>query len=71
MLQGGDCAELFAYCTHQQVAVRLRLLLMMSLILVWGARVPVVRVGRLAGQYAKPRSKPTEIIDGVEHTSFR
>lgn len=71
LLQGGDCAELFSYCTHQQIAVRLRLLLIMSLILVWGSRLPIVRIGRLAGQYAKPRSKPTEEIDGVTHPSFR
>lgn len=44
---------------------------MMSLIIVWEARIPVVRIGRIAGQFAKPRSQPTEIIDGQEHMSFR
>ncbi|CAG8594280.1 13720_t:CDS:2 [Ambispora leptoticha] len=65
LLQGGDCAELFEYCS------KLKVLLQMSLVLTWGARIPVVRIARMAGQYAKPRSKPTEIYEGKEIPSFR
>lgn len=62
LLQTGDCAELFDYCSPEQIQAKLKLSLLMSLILIWGARKPVVRVGRIAGQYAKPRSKPTEVV---------
>ncbi|KAM0792529.1 hypothetical protein ACM66B_005198 [Microbotryomycetes sp. NB124-2] len=71
LLQGGDCAELFDYCTSEKIEHRLSLLLSMSLILIWGMKKPVVRLARMGGQYAKPRSKQTEIIDGVEYPSFR
>lgn len=71
VLQGGDCAERFDDCTGKSIETKLKILLQMSLVLTWGARIPVVRVGRMAGQYAKPRSKDTEIIDGVELPSFR
>lgn len=71
LLHGGDCAELFEYCNHEHISARVKLLLMMSLIIVWGARIPVVRVGRIAGQFAKPRSQPTEVVDGREYPSFR
>ncbi|PWN32815.1 DAHP synthetase [Meira miltonrushii] len=63
LLQGGDCAELFADCTPDKIEGKVKLLLLMSLIIIWGARIPVVRVGRIAGQYAKPRSKATEVVD--------
>ena len=55
LLQGGDCAERFIDCAQGPIENKLRILLQMSLVLTWGARMPVVRVGRLAGQYAKPR----------------
>lgn len=71
VLQGGDCAERFADCTARPIEARLKILLQMSLVLTWGARIPVVRVGRMAGQYAKPRSKPTEIVQGVEVPAYR
>ncbi|KAJ3414592.1 hypothetical protein HDV05_006331 [Chytridiales sp. JEL 0842] len=71
LLQGGDCAELFEYCSQAPIEKRLKVLLQMSLILVWGGRTSVVRIARMAGQYAKPRSKPTEIIDGKEYVAFR
>lgn len=71
LLQGGDCAELFEYCSLEPIENKLKVLLQMSLILVWGARIPVVRIGRMAGQYAKPRSNPTETVDGKTYTSFR
>ncbi|EPQ32230.1 uncharacterized protein PFL1_00427 [Pseudozyma flocculosa PF-1] len=66
LLQTGDCAELFDYCNPEQIQAKLKLSLLMSLILIWGARKPVVRIGRIAGQYAKPRSKPTETIVRVD-----
>ncbi|EEY21071.1 phospho-2-dehydro-3-deoxyheptonate aldolase [Verticillium alfalfae VaMs.102] len=71
LLQGGDCAELFSYCEQNAIESKIKLLLQMSLVLVWGADKKVVRIGRMAGQYAKPRSSPTEVVDGVEMPSFR
>lgn len=70
-LQGGDCAELFAECEPSIVANRLKVLLQMSLILLHGLEMPVLRVGRFAGQYAKPRSDDLETIDGVTLPSYR
>ncbi|KAL5611675.1 hypothetical protein BROUX41_000747 [Berkeleyomyces rouxiae] len=71
LLQGGDCAELFDYCEPTAIESKVKLLLQMSLVLIWGTDKPVVRIGRMAGQYAKPRSSPTEMVDGVELPSFR
>lgn len=71
LLQGGDCAELFDYCEQGAIESKIKLLLQMSLVLIWGTNKPVVRIGRMAGQYAKPRSSPTEIVDGKEIPSFR
>ncbi|KAI0998804.1 Phospho-2-dehydro-3-deoxyheptonate aldolase [Podosphaera aphanis] len=71
VIQGGDCAELFDYCEQTCIESKLKLLLQLSMILTYGANKPVVRIGRLAGQYAKPRSSPTEVVDGIEVPSFR
>lgn len=71
LLQGGDCAENFADCESGQISNRLKVLLQMSLVLVHGLRKPVVRVGRFAGQYAKPRSADMETKDGVTLPSYR
>src|SRR5690606_34627496 len=71
LLQGGDCAEAFDGCTPEVISNRLKVLLQMSLVLVHGLRKPVVRVGRFAGQYAKPRSADTETIGGVTLPSYR
>ena len=71
VLQGGDCAESFADCTSPIISNRLKVLLQMSLVLVHGLKKPVLRVGRFAGQYAKPRSTDTETRDGVTLPSFR
>lgn len=71
LLQGGDCAENFSDCTSDVISNRLKVLLQMSLVLVHGLRLPVVRVGRFAGQYAKPRSADTETRDGVTLPSYR
>ncbi|KAF2665141.1 phospho-2-dehydro-3-deoxyheptonate aldolase-like protein, partial [Microthyrium microscopicum] len=72
LLQGGDCAELFSYCEAGPIDAKIKLLLQMSLVLIWGANKPVVRIARMAGQYAKPRSSPTETLpDGTTAPSFR
>jgi 3-deoxy-7-phosphoheptulonate synthase len=71
LLQGGDCAESFADCESGLISNRLKVLLQMSLVLVHGLRLPVVRVGRFAGQYAKPRSADTETRGGVTLPSYR
>lgn len=71
LLQGGDCAERFDECTSDQIAGKLKILLQMSLVLVYGSRQKVIRVGRIAGQYAKPRSADTETRDGVTLPSYR
>lgn len=71
LLQGGDCAENFSDCESGLISNRLKVLLQMSLVLVHGLRLPVVRVGRFAGQYAKPRSADTETRDGVSLPSYR
>jgi 3-deoxy-7-phosphoheptulonate synthase len=71
VLQGGDCAESFADCESGQIARKLKILLQMSLVLLHGLKKPVVRVGRFAGQYAKPRSTDTESRDGVTLPSYR
>ena len=71
LLQGGDCAESFADCTSPVISNRLKVLLQMSLVLVHGLKKPVLRVGRFAGQYAKPRSTDLEVRDGVSLPSFR
>ena len=71
LLQGGDCAETFAECNSEVITNRLKVLLQMSLVLVHGLKVPVVRVGRFAGQYAKPRSADSEERDGMSLPSYR
>ena len=71
LLQGGDCAENFSDCESGLISNRLKDLLQMSLVLVHGLRMPVVRVGRFAGQYAKPRSTDLETKDGVTLPSYR
>lgn len=71
LLQGGDCAELFDYCEQNAIESKIKLLLQMSLVLIWGADKRVVRIGRMAGQYAKPRSSPMETVDGKQVPSFR
>lgn len=71
LLQGGDCAESFKDCNAESITSKLKILLQMSVILCYGARRPVIRVGRIAGQYGKPRSNQTEIVDGKELPVFR
>ncbi|KAJ5997281.1 hypothetical protein N7522_008941 [Penicillium canescens] len=71
VLQGGDCAELFDYCNQDMIEAKVKLLLQMSLVLIWGANKPVIRIARIAGQFAKPRSSSTEVVNGVEMPSFR
>ena len=71
LLQGGDCAESFKEFHPNNIRDTFRVLLQMAVILTFGAGMPVVKVGRIAGQYAKPRSAPTETIDGVTLPSYR
>ncbi len=71
ILQGGDCAERFIDCSDRLIINKIKILLQMSVILAYGARKPVVRIGRIAGQYSKPRSSPTEIIDGKSVPTYR
>ncbi len=71
LLQGGDCAETFADCESDQIAKKLKILLQMSLVLLQGLKKPIVRVGRMAGQYAKPRSADTETRGGISLPSYR
>ena len=71
LLQGGDCAESFSDCTSSVISNRLKVLLQMSLLLVQGMRMPVIRVGRFAGQYAKPRSSDMEKKGDIELPSYR
>jgi 3-deoxy-7-phosphoheptulonate synthase len=71
LLQGGDCAESFAEFHPNNIRDTFRVLLQMAVILTYGGATPVVKVGRLAGQFAKPRSADTEVIDGVELPSYR
>jgi 3-deoxy-7-phosphoheptulonate synthase len=71
ILQGGDCAELFSECTAERIESKLRILLQMSMILADGLEKPVVKIGRIAGQYAKPRSSDFETVDGLTLPSYR
>jgi 3-deoxy-7-phosphoheptulonate synthase len=71
VLQGGDCAETFDECTSENIVAKLKILLQMSVVMLYGLKKPVVRVGRMAGQYAKPRSADTETRDGTSLPSFR
>jgi len=71
LLQGGDCAESFEECCSPLITNRLKVLLQMSLALVHGLQMPVVRIGRFAGQYAKPRSSDLETRNGVTLPSYR
>src|SRR5215831_5455310 len=71
LLQGGDCAETFADCESDIIAKKLKILLQMSLVLLHGLKKPIIRVGRMAGQYAKPRSADMETKNGVTLPSFR
>lgn len=71
LLQGGDCAESFLEFSANNIRDTFRVLLQMAVVLTYGAAMPVVKVGRMAGQFAKPRSADTEVIDGVELPSYR
>ncbi|MDO5758674.1 MAG: 3-deoxy-7-phosphoheptulonate synthase class II [Rhodobacterales bacterium] len=71
LLQGGDCAEAFDQFSADAIRDTFKVMLQMAMVLTFGAKVPVVKVGRMAGQFAKPRSAPTETVDGVELPSYR
>ncbi len=71
LLQGGDCAESFAEFAADNIRDTFKVMLQMAMVLTYGAKVPVVKVGRMAGQMAKPRSAPTEVMNGQELPSYR
>jgi 3-deoxy-7-phosphoheptulonate synthase len=71
LLQGGDCAESFSEFSADNIRDTFKVLLQMAIVLTYGAKVPVVKVGRMAGQFAKPRSAPTESVGGVDLPSYR
>ena len=71
LLQGGDCAESFAEHSADNIRDFFRVFLQMSVVMTFAGGQPVVKVGRIAGQFAKPRSSPTEVIDGVEYPIYR
>ncbi|MFV0301445.1 MAG: class II 3-deoxy-7-phosphoheptulonate synthase [Paracoccus sp. (in: a-proteobacteria)] len=71
LLQGGDCAESFAEFSANNIRDTFKVMLQMAVVLTWGAQMPVIKVGRMAGQFAKPRSAPTEVMGGVELPSYR
>ena len=71
VLQGGDCAETFANATADNIRDRVKTILQMAAVLTYGSGMPVVKIGRMAGQYAKPRSKDTETREGVELPAYR
>ncbi|WP_299827602.1 class II 3-deoxy-7-phosphoheptulonate synthase [uncultured Roseobacter sp.] len=71
LLQGGDCAESFDQFSSDAIRDTFKVMLQMATVLTYGAKVPVIKVGRMAGQFAKPRSAPTETVDGVELPSYR
>ncbi|MEI8084401.1 MAG: 3-deoxy-7-phosphoheptulonate synthase class II [Actinomycetes bacterium] len=70
VLMGGDCAETFAANTAESIRARLKTVLQMAVVLTYGAGTPVIKVGRMAGQYFKPRSSPVEVRDGIEVPSY-
>src|SRR5271155_3029163 len=71
LLQAGDCAESFADFSADSIRDKLKVILQMSVVLTYGAGVPVVKIGRIAGQFAKPRTSPTERVGDGEMPSFR
>ena len=71
LLQGGDCAESFEQFSSDMIRDTFKVMLQMAIVLTHGAKVPVIKLGRMAGQFAKPRSAPTEVVDGVELPSYR
>ena len=71
LLQGGDCAESFEQFSADTIRDTFKVLLQMAVVLTYAAKVPVVKVGRMAGQFAKPRSSPVEVVEGVELPAYR
>ncbi|MGN6379810.1 MAG: class II 3-deoxy-7-phosphoheptulonate synthase [Gaiellales bacterium] len=71
LLQAGDCAESFDDFSAVSIREKLKIILQMAAVMTYGAMLPVVKLGRIAGQFTKPRSAPTEVVDGVELPTFR
>src|SRR6476620_330830 len=70
LLQAGDCAESFHDFSAITIREKLKIMLQMSAVLTYGSMLPVVKLGRIAGQFTKPRSSPTELVDGIELPTF-
>ena len=71
LLQGGDCAESFVEHNANNIRDSFKVILQMAAVLTYGSSLPVIKIGRFAGQYSKPRSSPTEVIDGIELPSYK
>ncbi|HLS03160.1 MAG TPA: 3-deoxy-7-phosphoheptulonate synthase class II [Actinomycetales bacterium] len=71
LLQGGDCAEIFADATADRISARIKTILQMAVVLTYGGSMPIIKMGRMAGQFAKPRSSDEETIDGVTLPCYR
>ena len=71
LLQGGDCAESFLEHNANNIRDSFKVILQMAAVLTYGSSLPVIKIGRFAGQYSKPRSSPTEVIDGIELPSYK
>ena len=71
VLMGGDCAETFSGATADAIRAKLKTVLQMAVVLTYGASLPVIKIGRLAGQFGKPRSSDTELVDGITLPSYR
>ena len=71
LLQGGDCAESFLEHNANNIRDSFKVILQMAVVLTFGSSLPVVKIGRFAGQYSKPRSSPVEVLNGVELPSYK
>lgn len=71
ILQGGDCVERFADCNETTILNKIKILLQMSIIITYAAKIPVIKIGRIAGEYSKPRSNMYETINGIKMLSYR
>src|SRR5207237_2775923 len=71
LLHAGDCAESFTEFSADSIRDKLKVILQMAVVLTYSSGVPALKVGRIAGQFAKPRSSPSETVDGVELPAFR
>ncbi|MCD8378263.1 MAG: 3-deoxy-7-phosphoheptulonate synthase [Candidatus Gastranaerophilales bacterium] len=71
IIQGGDCVERFADCNEKTILNKMKILLQMSMIITYTAKIPVIKIGRIAGEYSKPRSNEFETVNGIDLPSYR